>query len=183
MKQKIYIKRINKNIELPKVLRKGDWIDLRAGETVRFNAPQSGTLKAETHDGVTTKHRDVSFDMKNIRLGVAMLLPGGMEAHLANRSGTGKGMGISIINGKGIIDGGPLGFNGPDDEWRYPAIAWRDTTIKEGERICQFRLVLSQKATVWQKLKWLLSSGVEIVEVDDLPHKENRGGGCIRADK
>ena len=49
------------------------------------------------------------------------------------------------------------------------------TTIHKGDRICQFRIQLSQKATMWQKLKWLSSSGIELVEVDDLGDN-NRGG-------
>ena len=52
----------------------------------------------------------------------------------------------------------------------------RFTTIKEGERICQFRIQLSQKATVWQKIKWLFTSGIELIEVDKLPSKVNRDG-------
>ena len=51
----------------------------------------------------------------------------------------------------------------------------RETTIEAGDRICQFRIQLSQKATMWQKIKWLLSSGIELVEVDDLGD-DNRGG-------
>ena len=51
----------------------------------------------------------------------------------------------------------------------------RETTIEAGDRICQFRIQLSQKATMWQKIKWLLSSGIELVEVDDLSD-DNRGG-------
>ena len=50
----------------------------------------------------------------------------------------------------------------------------RETDIKAGDRICQFRIQLSQKATMWQKIKWLLSSGIELVEVDDLGDN-NRG--------
>jgi dUTPase len=36
---------------------------------------------------------------------------------------------------------------------------------------------LSQKATVWQKLKWLFSSGVEIVEVESLSGTNRNGFG------
>ena len=54
---------------------------------------------------------------------------------------------------------------------------FRDTTINEGDRICQFRIQLSQKATMWQKIKWLLSSGVEIVEVDELDNPDRGGIG------
>lgn len=41
--------------------------------------------------------------------------------------------------------------------------------------ICQFRIQLSQKATVLQKLKWLFSSGIKFIYVDKLENK-NRGG-------
>ena len=51
----------------------------------------------------------------------------------------------------------------------------RETVIEAGDRICQFRIQLSQKATMWQKIKWLLSSGIELGEVDDLGDN-NRGG-------
>ena len=51
----------------------------------------------------------------------------------------------------------------------------RETNNEAGDRICQFRIQLSQKATMWQKIKWLLSSGIELVEVDDLGDN-NRGG-------
>ena len=44
-----------------------------------------------------------------------------------------------------------------------------------GDRVAQFRIQLSQKATVWQKIKWLFSSGIEFVDVEDL-HNESRGG-------
>ena len=51
----------------------------------------------------------------------------------------------------------------------------KTTTIHKGDRICQFRIQLSQKATIWQKIKWLFSSGIELVQVDNL-RDENRGG-------
>lgn len=177
MKQIIKIKRLNKNIELPKIIKKGDWIDLRASETMKFNAPQSGTLKSRTVNGVTEKYRNVSFDSKLIPLGIAMQLPDGMEAIMVSRSSTPNGMGISCMNSFGVIDGNAegLGYNGPNDEWKFLAVAWRDTTIKEGERVCQFRIQLSQKATLWHKLKWFFTTGIKIVEVEEL-YNDNRGG-------
>lgn len=176
MKQKIYVKRINKDIKLPKILRKGDWIDLCASETMKFDAPQSNTIKYKNVEGKKQGYYKVVFDLQLIPLGVAMLLPDGMEGWLLPRSSTAKGMGLIQANSKGIVDGGIEGYNGPDDEWKFPAIALRDTTIIAGERVCQFRITLSQKATFWQKVKWFLSSGVEIIEVYDLPAKGNRGG-------
>ena len=181
MKQTILVKRINKNIQLPELNKKGDWIDIRAAKTFRLKAPQAGTLKSRNVEGgATEKFRNVTFDLQYIPLGVAMRLPDGMEAIVAARSSLPKGFGVTIANGIGIIDGvtteDSIGYCGNNDEWMAPVLVLRDTTIKENERICQFRIQLSQKATVWQKIKWLLSSGIEIKEVDELPSKVNREG-------
>lgn len=174
MKLKIKVKRINKNIPLPEVIDKGDWIDLRAAETVTLNAPQANILKRHKVKGVEEKHRDVEFDSRLIRLGVAMQLPKGFEAVALSRSSTYKNFGVILGNSEGVID---QPYCGDNDEWRFNAIAFRDTTINEGDRICQFRIQLSQKATMWQKIKWLLSSGVEIVEVDELGNPDREGIG------
>lgn len=174
MKLKIKVKRINKNIPLPEVIDKGDWIDLRAAETVTLNAPQANILKRHKVKGVEERHRDVEFDSRLIRLGVAMQLPKGFEAVALSRSSTYKNFGVILGNSEGVID---QPYCGDNDEWRFNAIAFRDTTINEGDRICQFRIQLSQKATVWQKIKWLLSSGVKIVEVDELGNPDREGIG------
>ena len=52
MKLKIKVKRLNKNISLPEVIKKGDFIDLRAAETIHMHAPQAGTLKKHKINGV-----------------------------------------------------------------------------------------------------------------------------------
>lgn len=174
MKLKIKVKRINKNIPLPEVIDKGDWIDLRAAETVTLNAPQANILKRYKVKGVEERHRDVEFDSRLIRLGVAMQLPKGFEAVALSRSSTYKNFGVILGNSEGVID---QPYCGDNDEWRFNAIAFRDTTINEGDRICQFRIQLSQKATMWQKIKWLLSSGVKIVEVDELSNPDRDGIG------
>lgn len=174
MKLIIKVKRINKNIPLPEVIDKGDWIDLRAAETVTLNAPQANILKRHKVKGVEERHRDVEFDSKLIRLGVAMQLPKGFEAVALSRSSTYKNFGVILGNSEGVID---QPYCGDNDEWRFNAIAFRDTTINEGDRICQFRIQLSQKATMWQKIKWLLSSGVKIVEVDELSNPDREGIG------
>lgn len=118
----------------------------------------------------------MDFSTTLIPLGVAMLLPDGMEANVVARSGTFKNYGIMQINTFAVIDGGKFGYNGPNDEWKFQAVALKNTIIPVNERVCQFRIQLSQKATIWQKLKWLFTSGVEIIEVDNLPEKEDRGG-------
>lgn len=174
MKLKIKVKRLNMFLDLPEVIEKGDWIDLRASENAVMHAPQAGTLKRHKVDGKEESHRDVEFDFKLIPLGVAMQLPKGLEAVVVPRSSTYKKFGVIQTNHIGVIDNT---YCGNDDEWKYPAIAMRDTVINEGDRICQFRIQLSQRATMWQKLKWLLSSGVKIVEVESLG-ETNRGGFC-----
>ena len=174
MKLKIKVKRINKSIPFSKVISKGDWIDLRAAETITLNAPQAGTLKRRIVNGVERSYRNVVFDSKLIKLGVAIQLPKGFEAVILSRSSTYKNFGIILGNSEGVID---QSYCGDNDEWRFNAIAFRDTTINEGDRICQFRIQLSQKATVWQKIKWLLSSGIKIIEVDKLGNPDRQGIG------
>lgn len=169
MKQKIYIKRFNKDVELPKIIAKGDWIDLRSAEEVTLKAPVTKTVSKG-------KPKEVEFSTALIPLGIAMLLPDGMEANVVARSGTFKNYGVLQTNAYGVIDGGEFGYNGPNDEWKFPVVALRSTTISVNDRVCQFRIQLSQKATMWQKLKWQFTSGIEIIEVDDLPEKEDRGG-------
>ena len=100
-----------------------------------------------------------------------MQLPKGFEAVVLPRSGTPK-LGIMCANSEGVIDNS---YCGNDDEWRFPAIAFQSTTINKGDRICQFRVQLSQKATIWQKLRWLFSNKIELVSVDKLDGN-NRGG-------
>lgn len=179
MKLKIKVKRINILLDLPEVIEKGDWIDLRASENVIMHAPKANTLKRHKVGGKEESHRDVEFDFKPISLGVAMQLPKGFEAVVLARSSTPKKFGIMTANSEGVIDNSYCGNN---DEWKYLAIALRDTIIHEGDRICQFRIQLSQKATFWQKLKWFLSSGIKIVEVESLDGADRGGIGSTGVD-
>lgn len=171
MKLKIKVKSISQ-LNMPELISKGDWVDLQTSEDVTMEAPQAGTLKKHTVNGVTENHRDVKFDFKLIPLGVAMKLPKGFEAIVCPRSSTFRRYGIIQANSLGIID---QSYCGNKDEWMFPAIALTDTVIPMDTRICQFRIQLSQKATAWQKIKWILSSGIEFIKVDDL-NSENRGG-------
>lgn len=102
-------------------LKHGDWIDLRAAETIVMK----------------------QGEYKLIPLGVAMQLPHGYEAIVAPRSSTPSKFGIVCANSIGIIDND---YNGDNDEWKFPAIAIRDTVIQAGDRICQFRIVKNQPA-------------------------------------
>lgn len=173
MKLTIKVRKVD-NVELPKIIAKGDWIDLTTVETVCFEAPQASTLKRHKIDGVETSHRDVTFDYKLIPLGVAMKLPKGFEAVVLPRSSTFKNFKITMVNSMGIIDNT---YQGNFDEWKFPAIAYSDTIVSKGTRICQFRIQLSQKATFLQKLKWFFSSGIKIVEVDNLDSPNRNGFG------
>ena len=172
MKLKIYIKRFKDSngepiVGFPKIIKKGDWVDLSAAQEVVLNAPQAGTLKG--HD---VKHRDVVSEVTYIPLGVAIKLPDGYEAIIASRSSAAKKMGIMLANGIGIVDNS---YQGDDDQWMYPAVTLKKTSIAKNTRICQFRIQLSQKATLWQRIKWLFTSGIELVEVESLS-SENRSG-------
>lgn len=97
----------------------GDWIDLRSAESV--------ILKAGEY--------------QLIRLGVGMILPDGYEAHVLPRSSTPSKFGIMCANSMGVIDNS---YSGDADEWKFPAVAIRDTVIEKGDRIAQFRIVRNQ---------------------------------------
>jgi len=126
----IKIKYFDKDIERLKKLEVGDWIDLRSAEHVEL--------------------KEGNFQL--IRLGVAMKLPDGYEAHIAPRSSTAKNFGILQANSMGIIDNSYCGDN---DEWRFPAYAIRDTVINKNDRICQFRIVNKQPEIVFTEVEHL----------------------------
>lgn len=170
---KIKVKKLNANVEIPTIISKGDWIDLQLAEDTVLAAPQSGTLKKVTNEhGVHSQVRNVELPVTVLPLGVAMKLPKGYEAIVVARSSTPKKWGIMQANAVGVID---ETYSGNNDEWRFPVVALKSTTIKAGTRVCQFRIQLSQKATIWQKFKWLFSNKIVIKEVDNLDSK-NRGG-------
>ena len=133
----IKVKYFDPEIEKLQKISKGDWIDLRSAETVDLKA-------GEYH---------------LIRLGVGMILPEGYEAIVAPRSSTPSKFGVLLSNSIGVIDNS---YSGDDDEWRFPALAIRDTHIEKGDRICQFRIIKNMDP-------------VEIVEVDRL-NEISRGG-------
>ena len=131
----IKIKYHTEGIEVSKIAI-GDWIDLRSAEDVIINR---GSFKL-------------------ISLGVSMKLPDGYEAHVVPRSSTFKTWGILQTNSMGVIDNS---YSGNGDIWSFPAYATKDTEIKKGDRICQFRIIEKAK--------------MKIETVDDLGDS-NRGG-------
>ena len=162
---KIKVKLFNKNCKF-EFIKKGEWIDLRAANTYHLDAPYANTLNGKRDK------RTLVFDEHKIPLGIGMKLPEGFEAWVIPRSGTFNNFGIILANQKGIIDSS---YSGPDDQWSFQAIAFRDTIINEGDRICQFRIAPSQKATIWQKIKWLFTNKIKFEFVDDY-EGVNRGG-------
>ena len=107
---------------------KSDWIDLRAAEEVELKAGE----------------------FKLIHLGVAMQLPEGYEAHIVPRSSTFKKWGIIQTNHCGIVDNS---YCGPNDWWRMPVFALRDTKIEVNDRICQFRIQKNQPTLVFNEVE------------------------------
>lgn len=162
---KIKVRLINPNCKF-EFIDKGEWIDLRAAQTVELKGPFANTL-----NGSRTK-RDVEFDYQLIPLGFAMKLPKDFEALIVPRSGTFKLWRMIQTNHLGIVDSS---FSGSNDEWRMPVLPFADTVIFEGDRICQFRIQPSQKASVWTKIKWLFTNKIEFEYVDSLDD-EDRGG-------
>ncbi len=111
----IKIKYHNKSIVKIQKITKGDWIDLRAAETVELKAGE----------------------FRLVSLGISMQLPEGYEALIAPRSSTFKRWGILQPNSPGVVDNS---YCGDDDIWQMPVYATRDTVIEENDRICQFRI-------------------------------------------
>ena len=133
----IKIKYFDDEIDKIEKISKGDLIDLRAAETVEMK----------------------KGDFKLIKLGVGMKLPDGYKANVYPRSSTYKNFGIILANSVGQIDNS---YSGDSDEWRFPAIALRDTVIHKNDRICQFEI---------QKIQ----PEIEFIEVEHLD-EVSRGG-------
>ncbi|MBQ8396816.1 MAG: deoxyuridine 5'-triphosphate nucleotidohydrolase [Clostridia bacterium] len=127
---KIHIKYHNPALEHIEKLKVGDWIDLRAAETV--------TLRAGEY--------------RIISLGVSMRLPDGYEAHIVPRSSTFKKWGIIQVNHMGVIDNS---YSGDNDIWGMPVLAMRDTVISLNDRICQFRIMERMPAVEFVEVEQL----------------------------
>ncbi len=150
MRSAIKIRYSDTNFPTLQCNEKGDWIDLKCAEDY--------TLKAG--------------DFALIDLGVAMKLPDEYEAWLAPRSGTFKKYGLIQTNSIGIIDNS---YSGNNDIWRMPVYATRDTEIKKGERLCQFRLV-KRMSCVFAGSE-TTNSILHIIEVEHLDDTDRGGFG------
>lgn len=126
----IKVKYFDKDIEQIQKISVGDWIDLRSAESVELKAGE----------------------YKLLRLGVGMILPDGYEALVLPRSSTPGYFGIMCANSMGVIDNS---YSGDADEWRFPAVAIRDTVINKGDRIAQFRIIKNQPAIEFKTVEHL----------------------------
>lgn len=115
----VYIRYKVLGVKRAEKIHVGDWIDLRAAERVELKKGEYALIP----------------------LGVAMKLPKGYEAHVLPRSSTPSKFGIICANSMGVIDNS---YCGDEDEWKFPALAIRDTVIEKNDRICQFRIVENQ---------------------------------------
>lgn len=111
----IKIKYHDKEINKIEQIDIGNWIDLRAAETVEI---KKGELKL-------------------ISLGISVELPYGYEANIVPRSSTAKKFKILQSNHFGVVDSSYCGDN---DIWGFMAYAIEDTIINKNDRICQFRI-------------------------------------------
>ena len=117
----------------------GDLIDLRCAQDIWFEKDE----------------------FKLIPLGVAMQLPEGYRAQICPRSSTFKNYYIIQANSVGQID---ESYCGDNDEWKFPAIALKETFIPKNARICQFEIVKKQPE-------------LEIEEVETLDNPDRDGFG------
>lgn len=130
MSNKIKIKYFDNELTKVEKITKGDWIDLRAAETVELK----------------------QGEFKLIPLGVAMELPKGYEAHVIPRSSTYKKWKVIQANHMGLID---ESYCGDDDQWLFPAIAIYNTKINKNDRICQFRIVEKMPEVAFEEVEEL----------------------------
>lgn len=133
----IFVKYLTDTIDQIGQAHPGEWIDLRSAKLIALRQGES-TL---------------------IPLGVIISVPSGYESILVPRSSTFKKYGIIQTNGIGVID---HLYCGPNDEWKMPVYATRDTVIPANTRICQFRIIPSQEVT--------------IRTINDVMQNESRGG-------
>ena len=150
---KIYIKYHNPNCKLETF---GNWIDLKSAENIELKP----------------------FEFKLISLGVSMRLPKYFQANIVPRSSTFIKKHIIQHNHYGVIDGPDktnIGYSGNGDIWYFGAIAFKDTIINEGERLCQFEIRPTMKSPWFIKLRWIFNNKYTFIEVDDLGDN-NRGG-------
>lgn len=120
----------DKEIKKLEKISVGDWIDLCTAESVELKKGEFALIS----------------------LGVGMKLPEGYEAWVVPRSSTFKNFGVLQTNSFGVIANS---YCGDEDCWMFPALAVRDTVIKKGDRICQFRIAKNQPVIEFEEVEHL----------------------------
>lgn len=136
-------------LEPLRVIEKGEWVDLALAESIQLSKGEYMLAS----------------------LGIRIQLPPEYEAWIIPRSSTPGKYGVIQANNMGLIDSTYVGKN---DIWKFPALAFRDTNIQKGVRVCQFRVMPSMKASSATKKQWLEYDGIEFVEEEW--EAEDRGG-------
>ncbi len=109
---------------------KSDWVDLRVAKDY------------EIHEG----------DYTMLDLGISVKLPEGYEMIIAPRSSTFKNYGLIQTNSIGVID---ESYSSDDDVLMWPCYATRDTKVKKGDRLCQFRILKHQPVLCFDEVPTL----------------------------
>lgn len=162
---KIKVRLLNEKCDFTENTKRGDWIDLKSATTTTLKRPYPSKAGGLSH---------VKFSNGLLPLGVAMEIPKGYEAIVVPRSSSFKNFGFIQTNSIGVIDNS---YNGDNDQWHLPILQIIEKEIKEGDRVCQFRIQLSQEATVWQRIKWIFTSRIKFIKVDSLNNKDRGGFG------
>lgn len=123
MSKVVYVHMHNTDITIPKLIKQGDWIDLRSAEDVDLE-----------------QYEDHLLD-----LGVSIKIPEGYYAMLVVRSSAFMNYHIIQTDGIGIIDNSYCGDN---DIWKLPILALRKTHISKNDRICQFTIVKKENVEI-----------------------------------
>jgi dUTP pyrophosphatase len=130
---RILVKYFKEDTKRLQKIDKGDWIDLSSDEDIDLSVG----------------------DFKLIPLGIAMKIPDGYEAHVAPRSSTFKNWGVIQTNSVGVVD---HSYQGNNDQWFMPVYATRNTSIKRGDRICQFRIIKKMPPVIFDEVEKLDSA-------------------------
>ena len=153
----IPVKKIRKNITLPKPSKPGD-----AGADARIEG-----FKKIIVEGTKKELLDVESDSYTLKplervgcpLGFATAIPEGYYFKVVPRSGLALWEGLSIVNSPGTID------SGYRNEWMAIIVnlSNTDVTLKKGDRICQ---IILTKMT-----------GYKFEEFNELPESDRGQGG------
>ena len=153
----IPVKKIRKNITIPKPSKPGD-----AGADARIEG-----FKKIIVEGTKKELLDVESDSYTLKplervgcpLGFATAIPEGYYFKVVPRSGLALWEGLSIVNSPGTID------SGYRNEWMAIIVnlSNTDVTLKKGDRICQ---IILTKMT-----------GYKFEEFNELPESDRGQGG------